>query len=297
MTYRLSQFAGVAGLEVRRDGEFRLTGKLSTALDGLLVPVTGPRYVEQANSNSRVAAVITTADLADEFDGRLAVGVAPRPSEAHSEIHAQCAREREQDLRGRPTRIDGSALIDPAASIAPYGVTIGARVRVAPRAVVLPGVTLEADCVLDPGVVVGMDGFEINQVDGRLAVIPQLGGVRVGRFVRLLPHVSVARALFGGETVIGEETMVDSQTYIAHDCRIGRAVRICAHVGLMGRVVLGDGVYIGPGAVLRNGIHVGARATVSMGAVVTQDVGEGARVTGNFAIDHERFLAHIRSIR
>ncbi len=261
------------------------------------MPVTSARYVEEANGNPRIVAVITTAELADRLDTRLAVGVAPQPSEAHSEIHALCVREREQQLHAEATQIDASASVDPTASIAPYGVRIGAHVRVGPRAVVLPSVVLEDDCVLHAGVVVGMDGFEVNKVDGRLSVIPQLGGVRIGRFAQLLPNVCVARALFGGETTIGEETMVDSSTYVAHDCRIGRAVQICANVSVMGRVVIGDGVYIGPAAVIRNGISVGAGATISMGSCVTEDVDAGVTVTGNFAIDHERFLDHVRSIR
>jgi UDP-3-O-[3-hydroxymyristoyl] glucosamine N-acyltransferase len=297
MSYRLSRFAGLGGLEIRRDGEFQVTGKLSTPLDALLVPVTGARYVAQANANPRVAAVVTTAELAAGFDARLAVGVAPAPSEVHSEIHARCVREHENALQARATQIDPTAAIDPTASIATYGVVIGPQVRVGPRAVVLPSVTLEEGCVLHPGVVIGMPGFEVNKVDGRQTIIPQLGGVRVCRFAQLLPNVCVARALFGGETIIGEEAMIDSHSYVAHDCRIGRAVQICANVSVMGRVVLGDGVYIGPGAVIRNGLRVGDGATVSMGAVVTQDVPARVTVTGNFAIDHERFLDHVRAIR
>ena len=36
---------------------------------------------------------------------------------------------------------------------------------------------------------------------------------------------------------------------------------------------------------------------VSIGAVVTQDVAANAVVSGNFAVPHDRFLDHIRSIR
>src|SRR5258706_1861548 len=77
MPHGLTAFAGVASLEVRRDGEFSVTGKLSTPLDGLLVPITGARWVEQANANPRVVAVVTTAALAGGVDQRMAVGAAP----------------------------------------------------------------------------------------------------------------------------------------------------------------------------------------------------------------------------
>jgi UDP-3-O-[3-hydroxymyristoyl] glucosamine N-acyltransferase len=44
-------------------------------------------------------------------------------------------------------------------------------------------------------------------------------------------------------------------------------------------------------------LTIGKKASISLGSVVTKDVKEGNRVSGNFAIDHDRFIAFIRSIR
>lgn len=297
MTYRLSDFQGLAGLQVLRDGRFELTGKLSTPLDGLCVPLRSARYVNEVNENPRVLAVITTAELAAGLDARFAVAVAERPDEAHSEIHARCAKEQEDALKARPNRIDRTARIDPNARIAPYGVDIGARVWIGPNVSISPAVTIEADCVLHPGVVLGMPGFNTGIVGGRQRILPQLGGVRLKPFVELLANVCVARALFGGETLLGEETVADNLVYIAHDVQTGRRVQICALANILGRAEIGDGVYIGPSAVVINGARLGAGAKVSMGAVVTRDVEAGETVTGNFALPHQRFLAHMRSIR
>lgn len=297
MTYRLSDFQGLAGLQMLRDGGFELTGKLSTPLDGLCVPLRSARYVNEVNESPRIHAVITTAELAGELDARFAVAVAERPDEAHSEIHARCAQEKEDALKARPNRIDPTARIDPNARIAPYGVDIGARVRIGPNVSISPGTTIEADCVLHPGVVLGMPGFNTGIVGGRQRILPQLGGVRLKPFVELLANVCVARALFGGETLIGEETVSDNLVYIAHDVQIGRRVQICALANILGRAEIGDGVYIGPSAVIINGARLGTGAKVSMGAVVTRDVEAGQTVTGNFALPHQQFLAHMRSIR
>jgi UDP-3-O-[3-hydroxymyristoyl] glucosamine N-acyltransferase len=297
MAYRLSDFEGLAGLQVLRDGMFDLTGKLSTPLDGLCVPLRSAKYLDQVNENPRVSAVITTPDLAGGLNAEFAVATAERPDEAHSEIHARCAKEQEDALKARPNRIDSSARIDPSARIPSYGVSIGARVWVGPNVTLLPGVTIETDCVLHPGVVLGMPGFNTGIVGGRQRVLPQLGGVRLKPFVELLANVCVARALFGGETLLGEETVADNLVYIAHDVQIGRRVQICALANILGRAEIGDGVYIGPSAVVINGARLGAGAKVSIGAVVTRDVGAGETVTGNFAVPHERFLTHIRSIR
>jgi len=66
---------------------------------------------------------------------------------------------------------------------------------------------------------------------------------------------------------------------------------------IAGSAVLGDDVWVGPSASISSEINVGNGAAISLGAVVTRDVEAGARVSGNFAIDHERFLTFMRSIR
>lgn len=280
-----------------RDGPFEVTGKLSTPLDALCVPLRSARYLDEVNGNPRVVAVITTREIADGLDSRLAVALSNTPDIAHSEVHARTAELKEAELRARPNRIDETAIVDPSARIADYGVEIGARVRIGPHVTVAPGVAIEEDCVLHAGVSLGVPGFNTGVIGGRQRIIPQLGGVRLKPFVELLSNVCVARALFGGETTLGEETVVDNLVYIAHDVQIGRRVQICALVNILGRVEIGDEAYIGPSSVVINGARIGAGAKVSIGAVVTRDVDPGAKVTGNFAIPHQRFLDHIRTIR
>lgn len=297
MKHKLSDYRGLAGLDVLRDGRFAVTGKLSTPLNGLCVPLRSATYAEEVNANPRVAAVITRREIVDALDSRLAIAIADEPDAAHAEVHARLAEMHSATLRQQPTNIDSSAIIDPMARIADHGVEIGARVRVGAHATVAPGVTVEHDCVLHPGVTLGVPGFNVGVIGGRQRVVPQMGGVRLKPFVELLASSCVARALFGGETTLGEETVTDNLVYIAHDVQIGRRVQICALVNILGRTIVEDEAYIGPSAVIKNGLRIGAKAKVSIGAVVTQDVASGAVVSGNFAVAHDRFLDHIRSIR
>jgi UDP-3-O-[3-hydroxymyristoyl] glucosamine N-acyltransferase len=297
MSHQLREFEGLAGLDVLRDGPFEVTGKLSTFLDGLCVPLRSAKYLDEVNANPRVSAVITTRDIAGGLDARLAVAVAEKPDTAHAELHARLAEKREAELRARPNRIDASAVIDASARIADHGVEIGARVRIGAHVSIAPGVVVEDDCVLHPGVSLGVPGFNTGIIGGRQRIIPQLGGVRLKPFVELLSNVCVARALFGGETTLGEETVADNLVYIAHDVQIGRRVQICALVNILGRVEIGDEAYIGPSSVIINGARIGEKAKVSIGAVVTRDVPAGETVSGNFAIPHDRFLTHLRSVR
>jgi acetyltransferase-like isoleucine patch superfamily enzyme len=60
-----------------------------------------------------------------------------------------------------------------------------------------------------------------------------------------------------------------------------------------GNVHIGDGAYVGTGAVLRQGtsekpLVIGENAVIGMGAVVTKDVAPGTTVVGNPAKLFER---------
>jgi len=78
--------------------------------------------------------------------------------------------------------------------------------------------------------------------------------------------------------------------------RIGKRCRIAAGACLMGSVRIGNDVWIGPNATVSNQIRVGDGAAVSLGAVVVRDVPAGQGVSGNFAIEHPKFLAAFRDL-
>ena len=85
---------------------------------------------------------------------------------------------------------------------------------------------------------------------------------------------------------IGEFFHCNIYSYVAHDCVVGDYVTFAPAVRCNGAVTIGDEAYIGTSAVLRQGsperpMHVGARAVVGMGAVVTRSVPDGVTVMGN----------------
>ena len=85
---------------------------------------------------------------------------------------------------------------------------------------------------------------------------------------------------------IGKGFHANIYSYIAHDCVIGDFVTFAPRVSCNGNVHIEDHVYIGTGAVLRQGtpdkpLIIGKGAIVGMGAVVTKDVPAGVTVVGN----------------
>lgn len=94
------------------------------------------------------------------------------------------------------------------------------------------------------------------------------------------------QVIIEAEARIGRHFHANIYSYVAHECVIGDYVTFAPRVSCNGNVQIGDGAYIGTGAIIRQGIKgkplvIGEGATVGMGAVVTKDVPAWATVYGN----------------
>jgi len=125
---------------------------------------------------------------------------------------------------------------------------------------------------------------------------PQRGRIMIGDRVEIGGNTCVDRGALS-DTVIADDVKIDNLVHIAHNVRIGRCTLIAAGALVAGSSVLGERVWVGPSATISNGLTVGDDAQITLGSVVTRDVPAGGRVSGNFAVSHDRFLSHMRSIR
>jgi sugar O-acyltransferase (sialic acid O-acetyltransferase NeuD family) len=87
-------------------------------------------------------------------------------------------------------------------------------------------------------------------------------------------------------TQIGRHFHANTLSSVAHDCVIGDFVTLAPRVCINGNTVVEDDVYIGTGAMLRQGtpdkpLRIGKGAVIGMGAVVTKDVPADTVVVGN----------------
>lgn len=85
---------------------------------------------------------------------------------------------------------------------------------------------------------------------------------------------------------IGRHFHANIHSYVEHDCQIGDFVTFAPGVRCNGNVHIGDGAYIGAGAIIKQGtaeepLIIGANAVVGMGAVVLANVADGKTVVGN----------------
>lgn len=99
--------------------------------------------------------------------------------------------------------------------------------------------------------------------------------------------------LVSTDAVIGRHFHCNYHAIVAHDCEIGDFVTLAPRATICGNVRIENGVYIGAGAVIRQGVPgnplvIGAGAVVGMGAVVTRHVSAGTTVVGNPAKTMQR---------
>jgi sugar O-acyltransferase (sialic acid O-acetyltransferase NeuD family) len=126
-------------------------------------------------------------------------------------------------------------------------------------------------CMID-----GVQFFEI-----RAANVVQLDDVLLGEGAILCPF-----SMLTSNIRIGNHFHANIYSYVAHDCRIGDFVTFAPGVMCNGNVFIEDHVYIGTGAVIKQGtpdqpLVIGRGAVVGMGAVVTKSVPPGTTVIGN----------------
>ena len=85
---------------------------------------------------------------------------------------------------------------------------------------------------------------------------------------------------------VGQNFHANIYSYVAHDCIIGDNVTFAPSVKCNGNVIIEDNVYIGTGAIIKQGksnnpIILGANSIISAGSFVTRNVQESTTVYGN----------------
>lgn len=123
------------------------------------------------------------------------------------------------------------------------------------------------------------DGIAAFSVVADNAVV--MDDVQIGEGCILAPFVTLTSNI-----QIGRQFHANLYSYVEHDCVIGDFVTFAPAVRCNGNVVIGDHVYIGAGAIVRQGkpgepLCIAEGAVVGMGAVVTKSVPAGVTVVGN----------------
>jgi UDP-3-O-[3-hydroxymyristoyl] glucosamine N-acyltransferase len=259
-----------------------------------------PQFLE-----TKAAAVIVPRGVTDGPEGTALVAV-DNPTLAFSTV----VRHFAETSRNFTPGVHPAAHVDPSASfdaekvrIHPGAVVmaraaigdgseIGPNVVVGEDAVIgrnchlMANATVRERCVLgdrvilQPGAVIGSDGYGYEFSNGRHVKIDQVGIVEVGDDVEIGANTTIDRARFG-KTVIGEGTKIDNLVQIGHNCVIGKHCLIVALTGISGSTKLGNYVTVAGQVGTVGHITIGDKATLTARAGVTTSLPGGEIYAGN----------------
>ncbi|MDG3039945.1 UDP-3-O-(3-hydroxymyristoyl)glucosamine N-acyltransferase [Roseicyclus marinus] len=339
--YTIQQIAASLGAEALGDVSIVVTGVAEPGRAGPddLAMAMSAKYAAGLAQGSARAAVIG-AGMDWRALGLQAAIVAPRPRVAMAHVT--------RTLDPGPIITEGihpSAVIDPSArigagaAIAPFvvigpGVKIGERARIASHVSIAEGAEIGDDvlilqgarvgarvvighrAILQPGCVIGGDGFsfvtpETSQVEATRAslgksdgaVPPQgwtrihsLGSVRIGDDVEIGANATIDRGTVA-DTTIGDGTKLDNMVHVGHNCRIGRDCLLCGQVGIAGSVTIGDRVVLGGQTGVADNLEIGSDVVTGASTIILSTVPAGRALLGYPAVRMEMQVEMYKSLR
>ncbi|MFZ0497938.1 MAG: UDP-3-O-(3-hydroxymyristoyl)glucosamine N-acyltransferase [Steroidobacteraceae bacterium] len=285
MGVSLGELAVRFGCELRGDPDVRVdrVATLAQADSHCLAFLANPHYRHQVATTGAGAVVLDAASAKDcataalvcenphATYARMAAVLHPFPAAppgTHpSAVIAPGARIDPTAHVGALSVVGEGAVIGPRALIGPQclveeGATLAEDVRLTARVTVCHRVEIGARTVIQPGAVIGADGFGFAQERGRWIKVPQTGTVRVGPDVEIGANTTIDRGAID-DTVIEEGVKLDNLIMIAHNVRVGAHSALAACVGISGSTSVGRRCMIG------GQVGIGGHLTISDDVVIT----------------------------
>ena len=169
-------------------------------------------------------------------------------------------------------------------------VDIGENCLIYSHVVLREGTKIGNRVILQPGAVIGSDGFGYaERGDGSREKIMQVGKVVIEDDVEIGANTTIDKATFD-ETLIKKGTKIDNLVQIAHNVEIGENGVIVAQVGIAGSTKIGKNVILA-GQVGVVG-HIGIADDVIVGAKsgVPRDIKKKGVYSGIPVVEHKAWL-------
>ncbi len=291
---RLSEIALYENEELLADAEFDRLDLLKSSVNQRIFSfLDSAKYLHEAE-NANITCIVCRRELVSLLPSHIkGIIVSEEPYVSFWRRHNELQRRREKFA----TKIGANCNIHPLACIAENNVIIGENVVIEEFVSIKENVVLGDRCIIRSGCVIGGAGYEFKKrKEGTPLAVEHFGGVIIEHDVEIQQLTNVARAIYpDDDTIIKSGTKIDALVHIAHADKIGHNCNIVAGAVIGGSTCLEDNVWVGPNATVSNGLHIGKDARISLGSVVTRNVEPGKTVSGNFAIEHSKFIENIKA--
>lgn len=165
-------------------------------------------------------------------------------------------------------------------SVVGAGVEMGRDCRLTANVTLCSGTRLGERVVIQPGAVIGSEGFGLADDNGVWRRVPQLGGVRIGNDVDIGANTCIDCGALE-DTVIEDGVKLDNQIQVAHNCHIGEHSALAGCTGIAGSTRIGKHCQIGGAVNLTGHFEIADGVFLTAGTTVTHDIREpGAYSSG-----------------
>ncbi|WP_291650778.1 UDP-3-O-(3-hydroxymyristoyl)glucosamine N-acyltransferase [Clostridium sp.] len=284
-------------LELLKDGEFTSLGlAISVCEEKLLSFIENEKYIDALSD--RITCLITTKDIGEKLKNKYGIIVSANPRMDYFKLHNKLSDLKDYKRKEFDTIIGENCDISPLSSISKKNVIIGNNVKIEEFVVIRENTVIDDNSIIRAGVIIGGEGYEYKRVDGIIMNVNHCGGVIIGNNVEIQYNSCIDKALYTWDnTVIGDYSKLDDLVHIEHGVKIGSRCLIASRATFGGRTILGDDSWVGLGAIISNGLTLGNKVSISLGSVVTKNLKDEEKVSGNFAINHNKYIDFIKSIR
>ncbi|TLS76554.1 UDP-3-O-(3-hydroxymyristoyl)glucosamine N-acyltransferase [Mariprofundus erugo] len=182
-----------------------------------------------------------------------------------------------------------------AGTIIGAGVVIGSQVvigsfcRLHANSVVMDRCILGHAVILQPGVIIGSDGFGYAWSGDRHLKIPQVGRVILEDDVEIGANTCIDRGAIG-DTVIERGVKLDNLVQIAHNVRVGAYTVMASQVGVSGSSHVGKGCQLGGQVGVAGHLHIGDGCRLAGQTGVMSDLEAKGTYAGSPAMPHRLWL-------
>lgn len=259
--------------------------------------INNSKFLDILYSNKDISCLICTKEiyeiLKEEYlkNNKIGIIISENPKDTFFKIQNYLVRETEFYFKNFSNIISDKVKIHPTAVIEDKNIIIEDGVEIGANAIIRSNTIIKKNCKIGSNCIIGGESFSFNNFNKIYAG----GRVILEENVELLGNNSIERGIYR-DTIIKENTKISYGSVIEHDVEIGKNTLICANVTITGRVKVGDNCYFGPGSIIRNGLEIENNGRANMGAVVTKNIKENEHVSGNFAVEHKKYLEFIKKI-
>lgn len=168
-------------------------------------------------------------------------------------------------------------------------VRVGSRCRLMPASVAYEGSVLGDRVWLNPGVIVGGEGFGFAPNPAGHVKIPQVARAVIEDDVEIGANSCVDRGALG-DTVVGRGAKLDNMVQIGHGSEVGEGSLLAAYAALAGSARIGKGVMLAGKAGVINHMEVGDGSTFAPQSIAMSDHEAGSHLAGTPAMDRRRWM-------